>query len=190
MRKISAIPNAQNIQYSDGYVVKINDKPILYYVIEHLLKYNINNINVASGYKSTILKNYLDTHPFKANIKIYDSGDVDIIKRIQGIMKEVKKDVLILYGDTISDVNIFELIQFHRKSSKKMTMTDIQMLEALKTIAKEGRSNKIEVRYKVYREAAPWSIHAKTVYEEAVKELVEGHYKLRMVEGELLVDVD
>ena len=104
-------------------LVKINDKPILYYVIEHLLKYNINNINVASGYKSTILKNYLDTHPFKANIKIYDSGDVDIIKRIQGIMKEVKKDVLILYGDTISDVNIFELIQCHRKSSKKMTMT-------------------------------------------------------------------
>mgnify|MGYP003686999321 FL=1 len=104
-------------------LVKINDKPILYYVIEHLLKYNINNIHVASGYKSTILKNYLDTHPFKANIKIYDSGDVDIIKRIQGIMKEVKKDVLILYGDTISDVNIFELIQCHRKSSKKMTMT-------------------------------------------------------------------
>ena len=104
-------------------LVKINDKPILYYVIEHLLKYDINNIHVASGYKSTILKNYLDTHPFKANIKIYDSGDVDIIKRIQDILREVKYDVLILYGDTISDVNILELIQCHRKSSKKMTMT-------------------------------------------------------------------
>ena len=104
-------------------LVKLNDKPILHYVIEHLLKYDITNIHVASGYKSNILKKYFATHHYDAAIKIYDSGDVDIIKRIQDILVVVHNDVLILYGDTISNVNIHDLIQSHRHSSKKMTMT-------------------------------------------------------------------
>ena len=35
----------------------------------------------------------------------------------------VQKDVLILYGDTISNVDINELILRHRKYSKELTMT-------------------------------------------------------------------
>ena len=37
-------------------LVKIYDKPILYYVISHLMQYGINRIHIASGYKSEIIK--------------------------------------------------------------------------------------------------------------------------------------
>ena len=37
-------------------LVKINNKPILHYVIEHLKQFDIRNINIASGYKSSVLK--------------------------------------------------------------------------------------------------------------------------------------
>lgn len=104
-------------------LVKINGKPILHYVVEHLKKYSITKIHIASGYKSSVIKKYfLDTH-YDAEIAIYDSGDVDIIKRVQDILLTVNNDVIILYGDTISDVDINNLVNSHRKSSKEMSMT-------------------------------------------------------------------
>jgi glucose-1-phosphate cytidylyltransferase len=59
----------------------------------------------------------------KKSIKIINSGDVDIIQRIKETGKSIKGDVLVLYGDTISDVNLNELIKFHKKKNSLATMT-------------------------------------------------------------------
>ena len=104
-------------------LVKIHNKPILHYVISHLMQYGINRIHIASGYKSEMIKKYIISSNYDANIEICNSGDVDIIKRIQDILVNVEKDILVLYGDTISNVNINELILCHRHSSKEITMT-------------------------------------------------------------------
>ena len=104
-------------------LVKINNKPILHYVIEHLKQFDIRNINIASGNKSSVLKKYFSENSYNVSIKIHNSGDVDIIKRIQDILVTVQKDVIVLYGDTILNVDINDLISHHRKSSKEITMT-------------------------------------------------------------------
>ena len=104
-------------------LVKIDDHPILHYVIEHLIKFNINKINIASGYKSNVINKYFSETNYDASIKLYDSGEVDIIKRIQDILLTVQDDVIVLYGDTISNVDINELILCHRNSLKEITMT-------------------------------------------------------------------
>ena len=121
-------------------LVKINNKPILHYVIEHLMQFDIGNINIAGGYKSDTLKSYFSDNKYDINIDIYDSGDVDIIKRIQDILSVVKKDVIVLYGDTISNVNIADLIFSHRKSSKDITMTvwPLKLAYGLVEITKDG----------------------------------------------------
>ena len=38
-------------------LIRINNKPILEYIIEHLFFYKIYNINLAVGYKSELIKN-------------------------------------------------------------------------------------------------------------------------------------
>ena len=121
-------------------LLEINNKPILHYVIEHLKKFNIRKINIASGYKSSVLKKYFSENKYDININIYDSGDVDIIKRIQEIIVTVQKDVIVLYGDTISDVDINDLISNHRKSSKEITMTvwPLKIAYGLVEIAENG----------------------------------------------------
>ena len=91
--------------------------------IEHLKKYKIRKIHIASGYKSDVIEKYFLNNNYDVDINICNSGDVDIIKRIQDILVTVQKDVLILYGDTISNVDINELILRHRKYSKELTMT-------------------------------------------------------------------
>ena len=121
-------------------LVKINNKPILHYVIEHLKQFEIGNINIAGGYKSSVLKKYFSENKYDINIDIYDSGDVDIIKRIQDILTVVQKDVIVLYGDTISNVDITDLISNHRKSSKEITMTvwPLKLAYGLVDIAEDG----------------------------------------------------
>jgi glucose-1-phosphate cytidylyltransferase len=121
-------------------LVKINNKPILHYVIEHLKQFEIGNINIAAGYKSSVLKKYFSENKYDINIDIYDSGDVDIIKRIQDILSVVQKDVIVLYGDTISNVDITALISNHRKSSKEITMTvwPLKLAYGLVNIAEDG----------------------------------------------------
>ena len=66
---------------------------------------------------------YLNKNHSNLNIKKIDSGDVDIIKRIQDACKYIKSDFLILYGDTISDVNIRDLHLLHLKAWKKKLKT-------------------------------------------------------------------
>ena len=121
-------------------LVKINNIPILHYVVEHLKQFDIRKINIASGYKSSALKKYFSENNYNASIKIHDSGDVDIIKRIQDILAVVQKDVIVLYGDTISNVDITDLISNHRKSSKEITMTvwPLKLAYGLVDIAEDG----------------------------------------------------
>jgi glucose-1-phosphate cytidylyltransferase len=52
----------------------------------------------------------------------------------------VKKDILVLYGDTISNVDINELILSHRQSLKEITMTvwPLKIAYGLVEIASDG----------------------------------------------------
>ena len=120
--------------------MKINNKLILHYVIEYLKQFDIRNINIASGYKSSVLKKYFSENRYNVSIKIHNSGDVDIIKRIQDILVTIQKDVIVLYGDTISNVDMNDLISHHRISSKQITMTvwPLKIAYGLVEIAEDG----------------------------------------------------
>ena len=56
------------------------DSPELILLDEHLKKFNIRKINIASGYKSSVLKKYFSENSCNVSIKIHNSSDVDIIK--------------------------------------------------------------------------------------------------------------
>jgi len=92
-------------------LLKVNNKPFLYYIINKFLKINVNQIILASGYKSTKVSLFVNKY-FKHNdkIKLVDSGNVDIIKRLQDSSKLIKNDFLVCYGDTYVNFNINKYI--------------------------------------------------------------------------------
>ncbi len=104
-------------------LIEIKGKPILGYIIEHLKKYHVHNLIITAGYKAEKIEEYFDNNQRDLKVQIVNSGDVDIIKRIQDAGKYIKSDFLVLYGDTLSDVNINELIKFHRTNNQNVTMT-------------------------------------------------------------------
>ena len=77
-------------------LVKIRNKEILSYIIDHLRSYGLNDIIIASGYKHAMIKKFFLKKYKNCNIKIINSGtNTEIIKRISEALKFSKKDILI-----------------------------------------------------------------------------------------------
>ena len=105
-------------------MVLVKEKPILWYILKQLKHYGIKKINLAVGYKSSIIKNYFNNNMLDFEISFIDNGDVDIIERIKSVVKKNPyEDAMILYGDTISDVKIDELMMFSKENKKYSILT-------------------------------------------------------------------
>lgn len=105
-------------------LVHINDRPILGYLLEHIQKFNINNVVVAAGFKSEKITQFFDNNDYNdLNVTIVDSGDVDIIERIKACSEHIKDDFILLYGDTLADVSFKKLQEFHCSHDLKATIS-------------------------------------------------------------------
>ena len=104
-------------------LIEINDKPILCYIIEHILSFGINDIILATGYKSNKIQEYVNTYFGNNEIEISDQGDVDIVERIRSVARDMKGDLIVLYGDTISNVNLKALTEFSLQHKEAITVT-------------------------------------------------------------------
>lgn len=101
-------------------LVPIKGRPIVDYIVNHLKKFQITDIVVTAGYKAEKIRDHFSQRP---EIKVVDSGDVDIIKRILDSAHLIKGDFLLFYGDTLSDVDLNSLIDFHRAHDMIATVT-------------------------------------------------------------------
>ena len=108
-------------------LLKIRDKPILSYIIEHLAKYDLKDLIITTGYKAERISDFIQENYSGSGFRIVDSGDVDIINRIQDSITDVDGDFMVLYGDTISNIEINELVRFHQSNEKPATMTVWQL---------------------------------------------------------------
>ena len=104
-------------------LITIKDTPILTFLINHLETYGFKKFVIAVGYKSDqIIKHFNNNHR-NLEIEFVDSGDVDILKRIQDAIKLIHDDFIVCYGDTLADVNYFQLINFHHTHQGSITVT-------------------------------------------------------------------
>lgn len=104
-------------------LIPINGIPILNYLISYLERYGFKDIFVAAGYKANKIHEYFERHHKNLNIKIIDSGDVDIIKRIQDAAEFIPGDFIMCYGDTLADVDFNKMIDYHRSHDGILTVT-------------------------------------------------------------------
>ena len=104
-------------------LIQIRKKPILHYIIDHILFFGIDEMIVATGYQSKKIERYINENHLNHKIIISNSGDVDIIERIKHAAQFIKGDFLLIYGDTLSDLNLNDLIRYHK--SNKLTKATV-----------------------------------------------------------------
>lgn len=131
-------------------MVEIGGKPILWHIMKIYSKYGFDEFVVLLGYKGYYIKEYfanyflhqsnvtfdistgkmevLDNSSESWKITLLDTG---IDSMTGGRIKRAKKFIgnepfMLTYGDGLSDINIEELISFHKSHGKAITMTSSQ----------------------------------------------------------------
>lgn len=105
-------------------MVKFIGKPILEYQINYLRRNNFTDINILLSYKGDVISNYFgDGSKWGVNINYYNDdfplGTAGALKNIENFIDE---DFLLLYGDTIMDINIDYMLEFHKKNKGLATL--------------------------------------------------------------------
>ena len=104
-------------------LITIKDTPILTFLINHLESFGFRKFIIAIGYKSNQIIQYFKHNHKNLEIEFVDSGDVDIMKRIQDAIGLIPDDFIMCYGDTLADVDFIQLIKFHHNHHGSITVT-------------------------------------------------------------------
>jgi glucose-1-phosphate cytidylyltransferase len=132
-------------------MVRLNGKPILYYIMKHYSNYGFKDFYIALGYKGKIIKDYFKKNEKELgwNINLIDTG---LNTMTGGRIKKLKKylgneDFMLTYGDGLSNVNLKKLLNFHKKNKKALvTMTAVRPPARFGSIKINGN------RIKMFRE--------------------------------------
>lgn len=139
-------------QYRPKPMLEIGGMPILWHIMKEYSYYGFYEFIVCAGYKQHMIKEWCadyflhtsdvtfdfsqgnrlivhdqKTEPWK--VTVVDTGLKTMtggrIKRIQKYIGD--EPFLMTYGDGVCDVNIRDLLEFHRRSGKKATLTAVQI---------------------------------------------------------------
>ncbi|MFY0253340.1 glucose-1-phosphate cytidylyltransferase [Chitinophaga sp. 30R24] len=131
-------------------MVEIGGMPILWHIMKIYSSYGFNDFVICLGYKGYVIKEYfanyflhksdvtinlktnsLEVHDSQAEpwkITLVDTG-IDSMTggRIKRISQHVGNETFMLtYGDGVGNINIQELVDFHKNNGKLCTVTSVQ----------------------------------------------------------------
>lgn len=131
-------------------MVEIGDKPIIWHIMKLYSTFGINNFIICLGYKGYIIKEYFATYSLHMSditfdlrnnstevhqngtepwrITLVDTGENTMtggrIKRVKEYIGD--EPFCLTYGDGVTNVNINELIAFHKDQNVQVTLTAVQ----------------------------------------------------------------
>ena len=131
-------------------MIEIGGKPILWHIMKLYSHYGFNDFIILLGYKGYYIKEYFANYYLHqtditfdmstGEMKVHNNSsepwkvtllDTGFDSMTGGRIKRAKEFIgdqsfMLTYGDGVSDVNIQELVNFHKTSKTKVTMTAIQ----------------------------------------------------------------
>ena len=131
-------------------MIELGNAPILWHIMKIYSYYGINEFIICAGYKQQIIKEYFADYALNRSDVTFDfakGGEITVHNNISepwkvtvvdtgyntmtgGRVKRIKEFVegetfLLTYGDGLSDVNIQELVSFHKAHKKILTVTAV-----------------------------------------------------------------
>ena len=109
-------------------MIKVKGKPLIYHIMKTYAKYGFKDFYIALGYKSHVIKNFFKKNSFNWNINLIDTGRKTMTGgRLKRLTKYLKNQTFMMtYGDGLSNINIKQLINFHKKNKKMVTLTAVR----------------------------------------------------------------
>lgn len=141
---------SEETQVKPKPMIEIGGKPILWHILKIYSHYNINDFIICCGYKGYVIKEYFANYFLHHsdcrfdlknnrmeilrngadhwNVTLIDTGEATMTG---GRLKRVRDHIgdgtfCFTYGDGVSDVNIHDLISFHREQKVLATLIAAQ----------------------------------------------------------------
>jgi len=108
-------------------LIEIGGKPILWHIMKIYSAYKIDDFVICLGYKGEKIKEYFEQFDSKLwNIQLIDTGlDTMTGGRLKRIQDKIDDTFCMTYGDGVSDVNLNNLLTFHKEKKSLATLTAI-----------------------------------------------------------------
>lgn len=131
-------------------MIEIGGKPILWHIMKMYSHHGINEFVICCGYKQYVIKEYFANYFLhnsnvtfeiaKNSMKVHHTQSEDWVISVVdtgentltgGRLKKVRdfignEDFCFTYGDGVSDLNIAQLLKYHKEHGKMATVTAIQ----------------------------------------------------------------
>jgi len=133
-------------------MIEVGAKPLLWHIMKNYATYGFNEFVICLGYKGYMIKEYFANyflHQSDVTIDIRNNKievhktaseswkitlvDTGLNTMTGGRIKEIQpyvnnKTFMLTYGDGVGDININELVKFHKQHGKYATLTAVQPL--------------------------------------------------------------
>lgn len=130
-------------------MVRIGQKPILWHVMKIYSSYGYRDFIISLGYKAEVIKEYFRNYDIYStdftislgdgrlsnhnshdetdwNVTLMDTGLNTLkgarIKRVEPYLDDTN---MVTYGDGVADINIKELVEFHKSHNKIVTLSGV-----------------------------------------------------------------
>ncbi|QVL50313.1 MAG: glucose-1-phosphate cytidylyltransferase [Thiocapsa sp.] len=179
-------------------MVEVGNRPILWHIMKTYSAHGIDEFIICCGYKGYVIKEYFanyflhmsdvtfdlrynqmnvlsgNAEPWK--ISLIDTGENTMTGgRLKRVREHIGSETFCLtYGDGVSDVNITELIRFHRSQGSLATLTAVQPPGRFGAIALHEGQTKIKSFQEKPEGDGAWINGGYFVVEPQVIDLIEG----------------
>ena len=108
-------------------LIEIGGKPILWHIMKIYSTYKIDDFVICLGYKGEKIKEYFEQFDSKLwNIQLIDTGlDTMTGGRLKRIQDKIDNTFCMTYGDGVSNINLDNLVTFHKEKRSLATLTAI-----------------------------------------------------------------
>ncbi|MEQ1923363.1 MAG: sugar phosphate nucleotidyltransferase, partial [Pyrinomonadaceae bacterium] len=109
-------------------LINIGEKPIIWHLMSNYAHYGIRDFVLCLGFLGDEIRSNPLLNSTDWNVTFVDTGlDTNTGGRLAQVADRLagEKTFCVTYGDGLSDVNISDLIDFHRKHGKTATVTAV-----------------------------------------------------------------
>lgn len=141
---------AEETEVKPKPMVEIGGRPILWHIMKHYGHFGVREFCIALGYKGEVIKRYfldynqlngsmtidlstgkVETHDRNGESWIVHLVDTGLHTRTGGRVKRLEpwlKDstFMVTYGDGVSDIDLSDLLRFHRSQGKLATVSAVR----------------------------------------------------------------
>jgi glucose-1-phosphate cytidylyltransferase len=161
---------SEESQFKPKPMIEIGGMPILWHIMKYYSSYGFNEFIICGGYKQQIIKDFFSNYFIHSSDVTFDFtnstnrmklhktyteqwkitvADTGLNTMTGGRVKRIKKYLpddepfMLTYGDGLSDVDMNELVKFHKEHGKLATLTVVNAGQRFGVIKMSKDSGKI-----------------------------------------------